>query len=82
MQGFVPPDPQTEVSEEYWALVYMPGRNRQFYPANSVQIVDSAKAARAGAQPAQQLFPAKVAGPSKSSQGQMLYYLVEWLSPE
>jgi hypothetical protein len=46
-----------------------------------VQIVDSAKAARAGAQPAQRLFPAKVLGPSKSSQGQMLYYLVEWLSP-
>jgi hypothetical protein len=49
MQGFVPPDPQTEVSEEYWALVYMPGRNRQRYPANCVQIVDSAKAARADA---------------------------------
>ena len=82
MQGIAPPDPQTEASEEHWALVYMPGRNRQRYPANCVQIVDSAKAARAGAQPAQRLFPAKVLGPSKSSQGQMLYYLVEWLSPE
>lgn len=82
MHGFVPPDPETEVSEEYWALVYMPGRNRQHYPANCVRIVDSAKAAHAGAQPAQRLFPAKVAGPSKSSQGQMLYTLVEWLSPE
>ena len=82
MQGFVPPDPQTEVSEEYWALVYMPGRNRQHYPANCVRLVDSAKAARTGAQPAQRLFPAKVAGPSKSSKGQMLYTLVEWLSPE
>jgi hypothetical protein len=82
MQGIAPPDPETEASEEYWALVYMPGRNRQRYPANCVQIVDSAKAARTGAQPAQRLFPAKVAGPSKSSQGQMLYYLVEWLSPE
>jgi hypothetical protein len=82
MHGFVPPDPETEASEEYWALVYMPGRNRQRYPANCVQLVDSAKAARAGAQPAQRLFPAKVAGPSISSKGQMLYYLVEWLSPE
>lgn len=82
MQGIAPPDPQTEASEEYWALVYMPGRNRQRYPANCVQIVKSAKAARTGARPAQRLFPAKVAGPSKSSQGQMLYTLVEWLSPE
>jgi hypothetical protein len=82
MQGIAPPDPQTEASEEYWALVHMSGRNRQHYPVNCVQIVDSAKAAHAGAQPAQRLFPAKVAGPSKSSQGQMLYTLVEWLSPE
>lgn len=81
MQGIAPPDPGTEASEEHWALVYMPGRNRQRYPANCVRLVDSAKAARAGAQPAQRLFPAKVLGPSNSSQGQMLYTLVEWLSP-
>ena len=33
------------------------------------------------AKPAQRLFPAKVLGPSKSSEGQIIYYLVEWIAP-
>jgi len=80
MRGFVPPDDQTEVSSEQWAVVYMPGRNRKRYPANCVRIVDSQEEAKAVARPAQRLFPARVLGPSKSSEGQVVYYLVEWLS--
>ena len=81
MRGFVPPDAQTDVSSEHWAIIHMPGRNRKRYPENCVQIVATEKEARAGAIPAQRLFPAKVLGPSKSSEGQMIYYLVEWIAP-
>lgn len=80
MRGFVPPDEQTEVSSEQWAVVYMPGRNRKRYPANCVQIMDSESEAKAAARPAQRLFPARVLGPSKSSEGQIVFYLIEWLS--
>tara|TARA_Y100000766_G_scaffold222297_1_gene194585 strand:- start:320 stop:568 length:249 start_codon:yes stop_codon:yes gene_type:complete len=80
MKGAVPPDPETSVSTEHWAVIYMPGRNRQRYPANCVRIVDSIDEALEGANAASRLFPAKVLGPSKSSEGQTIYYLVEWLS--
>ena len=42
----------------------------------------SEEEARAEGQPAQRLFPARVLGPSKSSEGQEVYYLVEWLAPQ
>lgn len=79
MRGFVPPDPETSVSEERFAVVYAPRRNRPRFPASSVEIVASTQEARAAANPAQQRFAAKVLGPSKSSEGLYLYYLVEWL---
>ena len=53
MRGFVPPDAQTDVSSEHWAIIHMPGRNRKRYPENCVQIVATEKEARAGARPAQ-----------------------------
>lgn len=79
MRGFVPPDPETAVSEEHYAVVYAPRRNRPRFPAASVEIVDSEHTARAAADPTQQRFAAKVLGPSKSSEGLFIYYLVEWL---
>jgi len=42
----------------------------------------SEEEARAEGRPAQRLFPARVLGPSKSSEGQEVYYLVEWLAPQ
>ncbi len=82
MQGSVPPDAETDVSQEHWAVIYMPGRNRQRYPANCVRLMGSEEKARAEGRPAQRLFPARVLGPSKSSEGQEVYYLVEWLAPQ
>ncbi len=82
MQGFVSPDAEATVSQEHWAVIYMPGRNRQRYPANCVRLMASADEARAQGQPAQRLFPARVLGPSKSSDGREVYHLVEWLAPQ
>jgi hypothetical protein len=41
--------------------------------------VDSEEAARAGRDELRKLHPAVVYGPSSSSEGQKLYYLVKWL---
>jgi uncharacterized membrane protein YebE (DUF533 family) len=44
-----------------------------------VQIKDSAEQAMADADAVNKYFAARVMGPSKSSEGQYLYYLAEWL---
>ena len=79
MRGLVPPDPETGVSNPHFAVVYMPGRTRKRFPAGCVQVVDSREEALAQADPANRRFAAQVLGPSKSSEGQYLYYLLEWM---
>ena len=82
MRGLVPPDPETSVSTPNFAVVYMPGRTRKRFPAGCVQIVEDREQALAQSDPAGSQFAARVLGPSKSSEGQYLYYLLEWLDPE
>ncbi len=79
MRGMVPPDPETDVSRARYAVVYLPGCNRRRFPASCVDVVESAQKAVAAADATQRRFPARVLGPSKSSEGQRMYYLVEWL---
>ena len=79
MRGFVPPDPETDVSQVHYAVVYVPRRRRTRFTAGCVTAVESREAALAAAEPRQQHYAAKVLGPSKSSEGQSVYYLVEWL---
>lgn len=79
MRGFVPPDPYTKVSEEQFAVVYVPKRSRNRFPKGCVDVVSSKEEALEKSNPAQKQFPARVLGPSKSSEGQYIYYLVEWL---
>ncbi len=79
MKGLVPPDPETRVSEERFALVRAPRRNRKRFPAGCVTVVGSRESALAGADAAGGVHPARVLGPSKSSEGQYIYYLLEWL---
>ncbi len=79
MRGFVPPDPYTSVSQEHYAVVYVPRRSRNRFPQGCVQLVESHEAALAAADESEKKYPAKVLGPSKSSEGQYIFYLVEWL---
>ncbi|MDH5649376.1 MAG: hypothetical protein OEY67_06935 [Gammaproteobacteria bacterium] len=72
-------DPQTTVVEECYALLYAPRRQRDRFPENCVQVVATEEEALNGADPENNLFAAKVIGPSRSSEGCRLYYLVEWL---
>lgn len=79
MRGFVPPDPYTKVSEEQFAVVYVPKRSRNRFPKGCVEVVESKEDALERSNEEKKLFAARVLGPSKSSEGQYIYYLVEWL---
>ena len=72
-------DPDAPVIEEQYAVVFVPRRSRGRVPENSVEIVESENAAREGADPDNKKYPAKVVGPSRSSEGCQMYYVVEWL---
>lgn len=79
MRGYVPPDPYTKVSEEQYAVVYVPKRSRNRFPQGCVEIVASRDEALQRSDADSKKYPARVLGPSKSSEGQYIYYLVEWL---
>lgn len=65
--------------KERFAVIYTPKRQRNRFPEHCVEVVDSEQAALAAAQTQKGLYPAKVVGPSRSSEGLQLYYLVNWL---
>ena len=79
MRGLVPPDPETAVSDVRFAVIYTPRLDRKRFPAGNVEIHETSEAARAASAPADNRHPALVVGPSKSSEGQFIYYLQRWL---
>ncbi len=79
LQGMVPPDPETEVSRECFAVVRVGRGRRKRFAAACVQECATAEVARAQARGQGSLAAARLVGPSKSSEGQFIYYLVEWL---
>lgn len=80
MKHFVPLDPDGGAAALHWAVVYVPKRSRNRFPASNVIIVQSRDAALAQANPVKRRFAASVIGPSKSSEGQFIYYLQNWLT--
>lgn len=80
MRGFVPPDPETDVSQQHFAVVQVPHRRRKRFPAGLVTVVCDEETARREARG--DGHAAEVLGPSKSSEGQYLYYLVRWLDDD
>ena len=79
MRGMIPPDPESSVSGLEYAVVYVPKRSRNRFSANCVEIKSNAADALDDADPENKRFAARVSGPSKSSEGQYIYYLIEWL---
>jgi len=79
LRGIVPPDPQTSVSQVQFAVIFTPRQDRKRYPAGCVEIFESEEAAVMAADPGNKRHAARVVGPSKSSEGQFIYYLLEWL---
>ena len=72
-------DPESKSLGECFALIKTPRKNRSRYPEACVTTVADEQEARAGTEPTRNLHPALVYGPSKSSEGQRIYYLVRWL---
>jgi hypothetical protein len=72
-------DPESRSLAERFALIKSPSQRRARFPEGCVTVVDSEEAALAGRDDAKRLRPALVYGPSSSSEGQRLYYLVRWL---
>lgn len=72
-------DPESTSLQQRYALIKTPRPSRKRYPAACVEIVDSEDAARNGTDPDRKLHAAVVYGPSISSEGQRIYYLVHWL---
>ncbi len=79
LRGIVPPDPQTSVSKECFAVIFTPRQDRKRYPAGCVEVFATRQAALAAADPENKKHAAAVVGPSKSSEGQFIYYLLGWL---
>jgi len=75
----IPIDPDTDMVEEHFAVVYAPRRHRDRFPENCVEIVESEQDARDKAGLKDKSYAAKVVGPSRSSEGFRLFYLEQWL---
>ena len=72
-------DPDTNLVKEVYAVIYSPKQNRKRFPENCVEVFASAEEALAAEEPDKHKYAAKVLGPSRSSEGFMLYYLEHWL---
>jgi len=81
MRGFVPADPQTNVSNLEFAVVYAPRRkaNRNRIPQSCVELKENKEEALSKSNPESKRYAAQVLGPSKSSEGQYIFYVMEWL---
>lgn len=71
--------PDGGVTKECFAVVKVSRRARKRFPIDCVRVVQSAVEARRQADPDQGWRAAEVMGPSRSSEGVQVYYLVRWL---
>lgn len=79
MRGMVPNDPQTSVSNTEFSVIYAPRKKRTRFPASCVEIKTSLEQAIEEQNIEKKRYAARVHGPSKSSEGQYIYYLLNWL---
>lgn len=66
--------------QQQFALVQAVRGKRQRFPENVVEVVASAEEALQRQAPGDNRHAAEVMGPSRSSEGFRMYYLVRWLS--
>ncbi|MGB1109149.1 MAG: hypothetical protein ACPG4N_02270 [Gammaproteobacteria bacterium] len=84
MHGYSHIDPKIvadqRVTDEFFAVVYAPGKRRKKrFPENCVSVFETQAQAMDAADADKNLHPGIVIGPSRSSEGLRLYYLVRWL---
>jgi hypothetical protein len=74
-------DPDQAIVNHCFAVIYSPGKRRKRFPENCVQPFSNAEEALAAAGNQKDYHAAEVMGPSRSSEGFRLYYLLRWLEP-
>ena len=72
-------DTESALVHTGYVVIYAPQRNRRRFPEGCVSVHASEAAARAAANPEQGYHAAVASGPSRSSEGFRLFYLVRWL---
>ncbi|MEJ2610952.1 MAG: hypothetical protein P8179_12925 [Candidatus Thiodiazotropha sp.] len=72
-------DPDQSIVKTVYGVIYTPSRRRDRFPENCVTLVENAEEAIKKASQGEHLHAAQVNGPSRSSEGLRLYYLVNWL---
>jgi len=72
-------DTESPLVHTGYVVIYAPQRNRKRFPEGCVSVHASEAAARAAANPEQGYHAAVASGPSRSSEGFRLFYLVRWL---
>jgi len=72
-------DRQTNTQQFTYAIIYVPKRSRDRFQSNCVQICVDKNDALNKTDVAKKWFGAEVYGPSKSSEGVLMYYLNQWL---
>lgn len=72
-------DTESPLVQTGYVVIYAPQRNRKRFPEGCVSVYPGEVAARAAARPDQGYHAAVASGPSRSSEGFHLYYLIRWL---
>lgn len=72
-------DTESRVVKTVHVVIYAPKRGRKRFPEGVVREYASEAEARAAANPGAGYHAAVASGPSRSSEGFRLYYLVRWL---
>lgn len=75
-----PKDSESNLVQEHYAVIYTPRKARHRFPENCVTVYEHELDAIDAADENKGLHAAKVVGPSRSSEGFMLYYLAHWLT--
>ncbi len=71
------PHPKANFAKEEFAIVKIPRVKRDRVPAANVNVVEDLNQALEGADAKKHLYAAKVVGPARSSEGVVLYYIVD-----
>jgi len=69
----------SQLVQAHFAVVSVRRGSRKRFAESCVELMPGADAALAAADPAQNRHAAEVMGPSRSSEGLRIYYLVRWL---
>ncbi len=78
MKGYsIDPHPSINVVKEVFAVIRIPRIKRERVPASNVEVVKDLDVAMEKSDSSKNLYAAKVLGPSRSSDGVILYYILE-----